>query len=295
MKTSSVKPAPLFPRSVSAACAAALLSLVFVVPAAELREALLLHASFDKGLNADFAKGDATLYSSPDGKRAPEHPGLAAAEHVRLAKGEGRNGDCLYFARKAKPVVFFKGGANLGFRTNNWSGAASFWLRLDPDKDLEPGYCDPLQYVAQAWGEGNMFVEFSKDHTPRHFRYAIMAVTRLWNPNNEKWEEMAKRPMVPVEKPPFSRERWTHVVFCFGNANTGKQDGWGRLYLNGEPMGEFRGWENTFNWDVSRSAVTLGLNYTGWLDDLAIFNRPLTEAEVKAIYQAEGGFGTLAR
>ncbi len=262
-------------------------------PADALRAALLFHASFDKGLNADFARGDATLYAAPDNKRATFTPGLPEGGHVTLAKGEGRFGDCLHFTRKDKPLVFFKGGENIGYQTNNWSGAVSLWLRLDPYKDLEPGYCDPLQFVAQAWGEGNMFIEFSKDHTPRHFRYAIMAVTKLWNPNNEKWEEMAKRPMVPVETPPFSRERWTHVVFSFGNANTGRKDGWGKLWLDGQYQGEFTGWENTFNWDVSKSAVTLGLNYIGWMDDVAIFNRPLTDAEVKAIHGASRSVGNL--
>jgi hypothetical protein len=260
-----------------------------------LKDALLLHASFDHGLNADHAAGDSTLYWSPDTKRASATPGLPEDGQAVLAKGEGRFGDCLRFTRKGKPIVFFKGEQNLGYKAKDWSGGASFWLRLNPDEDLEPGYCDPVQYVAQAWGEGNMFVEFSKDHTPRHFRYAIMAVTKHWNPNNEKWEEMQHRPMVPVEKPPFRRDQWTHVAFSFGNANTGKKDGWGKLWLNGEYIGEFTGWDNTFNWDVGRSALTLGLNYAGWLDDLAIFNRPLTDADVKAIYQSKSGVAGLVR
>jgi len=216
---------------------------------------------------------------------------------VVLAKGEGRHGDALRFTKKMKPVMFFRGEKNLGYNTNHWSGAASFWLRLDPDKDLEPGYCDPLQFLAQSWGEGNMFVEFSKDHTPRHFRYAILAVTRYWNPKNADWEVLsdAERPMVPVLKPPFAREQWTHIAFTFGNVNSGKKDGWGKLYLNGEYHGQFTGWENTFNWDVSQSAVTLGLNYVGWFDDLALFNRPLTDAEVKAIHQAPRGVRELVK
>jgi hypothetical protein len=184
-----------------------------------------------------------------------------------------------------KPVVFFRGEKNTGYQAKDWSGAVSLWLRLDPDKDLEPGYCDPMQFVAQGWGEGNMFIEFSKDHTPRHFRYALLPVTKHWNPSGAKWEEIleAERPMVAVHKPPFSADKWTHVVFCFGNVNSGKKDAWGKLYLNGEYQGEFKGFDGVFNWDVSQSAVTLGLSYIGLIDDLAIFNRPLTDAEVKGI------------
>lgn len=277
------------------ACLALLTS--FVGPAAvaaeDLRTALVFHASFDKGAAADFAAGDAQLYTSPDRKRTPAQPGLHAGDAIEIVPGEGKFGSALLFKRKTKEQVFFKGPENLGFRDKDWSGSCSFWMRLDPDKDLEPGYCDPLQFVGQAWGEGNMFVEFSKDHTPRHFRYVIMAITRLWNPNNEKWEEMQKRPLVAVEKPPFSRDRWTHVCFTFGNANTGKKDGWGRLYLDGKKQGEFSGWQNDFNWEPEKSALTLGLYYIGYMDDVAVFNRALTDEEVARINGLKGGIADL--
>ena len=258
---------------------------------AALRDALLLRASFDGKVNADFAAGDATLYTAPTGNRNQAQPGLPDGELVVLARGEGRHGDALRFTKKMKPVVFFRGEKNLGYATNGWSGAVSLWLKLDPDKDLEPGYCDPLQFVAQHWEQGNMFIEFSKDHTPRHFRYAILPVKQTWNPENRGWEAIPdkERPMVPVYRPPFARERWTHVVFCFGNLNTGAKDGWGTLYLNGGFQGEFTGWLGAFNWDVPQSALTLGLNYVGLLDDLAVFNRPLTAGEVKAVYRSPGG------
>ena len=258
-----------------------------------LKSALLFHASFDHGPDADFATGDPQLLTAPDRKRTQPRPGLTGADGIEIATGQGRFGDALAFRRKSKDLVFYRGPANLGYREKNWSGSASFWMKLDPDQDLEPGYCDPVQFVAQAWGEGNMFVEFSKDHTPRHFRYAIMAVTRLWNPNNEKWEEMARRPMVAVEKPPFRRERWTHVCFTFGNANTGARDGWGRLYLDGQKQGEFTGWENTFHWDPEQSALTLGYHYVGLLDDLATFNRALTDAEVQTLFHLPRGIAGL--
>ena len=167
----------------------------------------------------------------------------------------------------------------------------SFWLRLDPDKDLEPGYCDPLQFVAQGWDEGNMFVEFSKDHTPRHFRYAILSVTKHWNPSNRGWEEIpeAERPMVATHTPPFRRDRWTHVVFTFENINSDRKNSTGKLYLDGKLQGQFGEREHVFHWDVSQSALTIGLNYIGEFDDLAVFNRALTDAEVARIFESRDG------
>src|SRR5262245_6707980 len=117
--------------------------------AADLGKALLLYASFDKGLDADFAVGDPKLYTAPTGNRSQAVAGLPESNLVVHAKGAGRHGDALHFTKKMRPTVFFQGEKNLGYNSNGWSGAVSIWLRLDPDKDLQPGYCDPLQFVAQ--------------------------------------------------------------------------------------------------------------------------------------------------
>ena len=86
---------------------------------------------------------------------------------------------------------------------------------------------------------------------------------------------------------------WTHVVFCFANINSGKKDGWGRLYLDGKDQGAFENWPIAFNWDIRQSALTLGLNYIGWIDDVAVFNRALIGAEVRAIHDLKDGVRSL--
>ena len=263
---------------------------------AALRSALTLHASFDRTGDADFARGDKAVYTTEDrSKRELAKPGLPTEDLVRIAPNEGRFGGAIEFRKKIKPQVFYKAVDNVGYKPKNWNGSLSFWMRLDPDKDLEPGYCDPVQLVGQAWNEGNMFVEFSKDHTPRHFRFAIMAVTKFWNPNNRKWEEIPdkERPMVPVYQPPFRRDRWTHVLVTFANINSGATDGRGTLYLDGRKQGTFDGWNNTFNWDPAKSALTIGLAYTGFIDDLAVFDRELTDAEAQAVFALKSGITEL--
>lgn len=258
---------------------------------AALRAALLFHASFDETPDADFAAGDARLYHAPTGDRSQALPGLPADGAVVIAPGAGRHGGALHFTRKIRPAIFYRGPGNLPYRTSAWGGTVSVWLRLDPDRDLEPGYCDPLQFVGQEWEVGNLFIEFSKDHTPRHFRAAILPVKASWNPQNRGWEDIPEkeRPMVPVHRPPFTRGGWTHVVFGFANVNSGKADGWGRLYLDGRDMGAFENWALPFQWELEKSALTLGYSYTGWLDDVAVFNRPLTADEVRALHALPGG------
>lgn len=261
-----------------------------------LRSALAFHASFDTTADADFARGDRRVYTAVDsGKRPAATPGLPAEEFVRLVPAAGRHGGALEFRGQTKQQLFYRGPENLGYRPGAWAGSVSLWLKLDPDRDLAPGYCDPFQFVGQKWGEGALFIEFTKDHDPRHFRYGIFPVTKFWNPQNKKLEEMtdAERPMVFVRRPVFSRERWTHVLITFANLNSGQPDGRGTLYLDGEPAGTAAGWTHTFNWDAAQSALTLGLNYTGLIDDVAIFDRELTPAEARTVFSLPRGITAL--
>lgn len=196
-----------------------------------------------------------------------------------------------------KPVVFFRGGKEPRLQHRGLERLGLALAAARPGQDLEPGYCDAFQLVAQSWDGRIMFIEFSKDHPPCHFRYALLPVPHYWNPKNIGWEEMPEsdRPMIPVHKPPFARDKWTHVVFTFGSVNTGKKDGWGKLYVDGTLQGEFTCRENTFNWEAQQSAVTLGVSYVGFLDELALFDKPLTAAEVKLIHAAPHGLRALIK
>ncbi len=261
-----------------------------------LRSALTFHASFDRSADADFARGEPRVFTALDsGKRPAATPGLPAEEFARLVPAAGRHGGALEFRGQTKQQVFYRGPENLGYRSGAWAGSVSLWLQLDPDRDLAPGYCDPFQFVGQKWGEGALFIEFTKDHNPRHFRSGIFPVTKFWNPQNKKLEEMtdAERPMVFVRRPVFSRERWTHVLITFANLNSGQPDGRGTLYLDGEPIGTAAGWTHTFHWDAAQSALTLGLNYTGLIDDVAVFNRELNPAEARTVFSLPRGITAL--
>ncbi|MBL9202986.1 MAG: hypothetical protein JNL39_20925 [Opitutaceae bacterium] len=267
------------------------------VRGADLRDALVFHAPFDASADAAFARGDRRVFTAVDrAKRDAAAPGLPSDGTARLASGAGRFGGALEFRGATKQQVFFRGPANVGFVAGPWSGSVSLWLRLDPDRDLAPGYCDPFQFVGAKWGDGALFVEFTKDHNPRHFRYGIFPVTKFWNPQNKKLEEMAdtERPMVPVRRPIFGRDRWTHILVTFANLNSGRADGRGALYVDGERIGASEGWNHTFNWaDPAQTALTLGLNYTGLIDDVAIFDRELTAAEARVIFALPRGIAQL--
>ncbi len=255
--------------------------------AANLSDALTFHASFDKGLDADFSKGDKTSHVRQGKTVVAATPN----EEVKLAPDAGRHGGALHFAKKGVTRPQFKGDGVLGYNDKNWNATVSVWLRLDPDKDLEPGYCDPVQIVGNDTKKGFIFLEWSKNETPRYFRYAVRPLVEIWNPENKQWDEIPfdKRPMVQVARAPFSRDTWTHAVFTLENVNDRSRKPAGRLYLNGELAGSIENWDLTLGWDPAQVLLVLGAAYVGYMDDLAVFNRALTGAEVKHLYDLKNG------
>jgi hypothetical protein len=256
-----------------------------------LRQALTFYASFDGRLDADFALGDARLYSAPSrGTRDQEKAGAPGG--VQLAPGAGRHGDALRLHVGSKPLVYFKGGRNMPYQAENWSGTISFWMSLDPDEDLAPGYSDPLLITPRSWDDASLFVDFTRDDVPRRFRFAAFADKAAWNPEGREWDDVpvAERPMIEIVRPPFGRGRWTHVVMAFQRFNTGRPDGRLAGYLDGEPAGTLEGRRQTYTWTPDEDVlIALGIQYIGLIDELSIFNRALSHDDVRELHRLPEG------
>ena len=256
-----------------------------------LKSSLVFHASFDSILNADFSKGDTTAVI----KKGKEFVPCVFNDDVKLDATGGKFGGCLHFPKKGVTRPQFSGVNVLGYNDKSWSATVSVWLRLTPDEDLEPGYCDPVQIVGDDTKKGFIFLEWSKNEAPRFFRYAIRPLSQIWNPTNVQWDEIPfdKRPMVQIANAPFRRDVWTHAVFTLDRINDQAAKPSGSLYLNGQLQGRITGWDLTFDWKPESVALVLGAAYVGHLDDLAVFDRALSDDEVKQVFQLERGIASL--
>lgn len=246
---------------------------------AALKTNLYFHAPFDGGTDAKVARHDRSLYTAPNLKRESAQAGQHR-DDVEIIAGDGKHGDALRFRGKDKQVLYY-GGKNMDFRETDWHGTVSLWLRLTPDEDLKEGYSDPLQITDKAWNDASFFIDFDID-SPRTFRLGVFSEYKFWNPKDVKWEDwpVADRPMIHVPRPPLQRDRWTHVAWTFQgiNAADGKPAKC-QFYLDGKLQGTLER-PLKFQWDLERTAIMLGLDYVGDLDELMIFDRALTAAEV---------------
>ncbi len=273
-------------------------SLGLAADLSEMARALTFHASFDHGVDADFARGDRRFLHAPSyDKRAESKPGLPPDGEVRVAEGVGRFGNALRFV-KTSTLACFRTSENMAYRKTGWNGTVSFWLSVEPEADLPMGFCDPLQITSKAWNDAAFFVEFEKKTNGVPFRIGVYPDPAVWNPRNGKWEDMspAEKPHVTVPEPtPFARGRWTHVVFTFEHFNTGRSDGVVTLYLDGRKAAQIPARQQTFTWDLDKSYIMMGIGYLGLWDELAIFNRALTAEEVGRLYALPTGVAGLHR
>lgn len=273
-----------------------LLAAAGALRADDLAKALTFHASFDQGADADFALGDRRIYTAASYKNREEaKPGIGNPD-VGIAPGQGRWGAALQFRKKNTHAIYYQAEKNVAYRNQNWGGAVSFWLSLDPDQDLEPGFCDPIQVTDEAYNDAALWVDFTKDDKPRHFRLGVFGDLKVWNPKNLNADQNPdfNRRLITVTTPPFGRGRWTHVVITHAGLST-DAGGVAKLYLNGRLQGAAEGIREPFTWDLSRAAIRVGVNYVGLFDDLAVFNRALSDKEVDALYKLKTGARSLHR
>src|SRR4051812_43147872 len=251
-----------------------------------LRKALLLYAPFDGHADARYARGDARIYSAPDYKSLGQaEPGLGRAD-VEIAPKEGVHGDALRFRSVNRAALFLKAAGNTSYSSDGWSGTASFWLRLDPDQDLK-GFTDPIQITDKAYNDACIWVDFTKDERPRHFRLGVFGNLSAWNPGNvpaDKNPAFEKR-LVVLQETPFSSKRWTHVAVTW--SRIGSESGSASLYVDGRLVGTAEGIRERFTWEADKALIRLGVNYAGLFDELAIFDRPLTGAEVQQLHSGK--------
>ncbi len=259
----------------------------------DLKKALTLYASYDKGVNADFALGDKQLYTVPNrNARDSAQVGLHKPD-IRIATDKGRFGDALLYTERSKGNIYYPSAKNIAYNSKNWSGAVSFWLSLDPATDLKPGYCDPIQITDVSYNDAAIWVDFTKEN-PRDFRLGVIGDRDSWNPepkgpDNENPIFIEQLPV--VKNPPFEKGKWTHILINFSNLNT--KNGKASLYIDGALKGTRDAITDPFSWEIEQSNIYLGLGYIGLMDELAIFNRDLSQSEITALFQLENGVHSL--
>ena len=245
-----------------------------------LRGVLTLHASFEDVVDAAYARGDKRIYNAPSYKeQSAAQPGVGDVD-VAIEKGAGvGGGGALRFRSENKAALFFRGTDHV----TPAAGTFSFWLKLDPQTELAPGFCDPVQITDKAYNDSAIWVDFTKDERPRHFRLGTFGALKEWNPANrppDQNPDFTNR-LVVLQKPPFAADRWTHIAITWTALGTEK--GSATLFVDGKRIGTTGAVRESFSWDPKLLAIRLGVSYTGLMDEVAVFSSALSEHDLNML------------
>lgn len=261
-----------------------------------IRDAVTLYASFDEDVKADVGGGERTLSTRKGDLKAKTftfEKGFSDKAY-RIAKGKGKAGGALECVGLLPDNgrVFFPAKGNVAFKKGGWSGSVSTWIKTDTEKLLKTKFCDPVQITQKGANDGGIWYDFN-DKKPRDMRMGVFpAVAR-----GEKGvsEDDPKAPMVWVRKVGFKADDWHHVVLTWKNFDTGKADALATLYVDGKKVGDVKERSIAMAWDVEKAGVYVAVNYLGLLDEFAVFDRELSAAQVKRLYEQPGLLATLKK
>jgi sulfatase modifying factor 1 len=255
-----------------------------------LKKAVTLYASFDEAVKADYGGGDLIPYTGvrPEpGKPKPEPTKGADPKVFTIAKGKGIASGCLEVLDilPNNGRIFFPAKGNIAFNKSGWGGAVSVWINFDPDKMLKTKFCDPIQITQKGANNGGIWFDYN-DAKPRDMRHGCFPALR----EGEKAisEDDPKAPMVRVPKVGFKSGDWHHIVLSWKNFDTGKADAVSQFWVDGKLMGEVKDRAIAMDWDIDKAGIFVAISYIGLLDELAIFNRPLTAEEIALLQKKPG-------
>lgn len=264
---------------------------------ADLLKAATFYASFDEGLQADFGAGGrilATRYNHETEKGKFVFEKGFDDNVFRIAKGKGIHGGALdathVLPRNGR--IFYPARDNLAFKKGGWGGAVSFWINTDPNTLLKTKFCDPIQITQKGANNGGIWVDFN-DAKPRDLRHGAFPVVPEGKTPIK--EEDPQAPMVRVKNIGFKTGDWHHLVLSWNNFDTGKADGISALYIDGKLIGEIKDRDLAMDWDMDKAGIYVAVSYIGLLDELALFNRPLTNAEVDMLQRKPGYLASLKK
>lgn len=255
-----------------------------------LKKAFTLYASFDKAMRADKGGGDLTFHTRVN---HPEEKGKFLFEKgfndkaFRIAKDRGVHGGALeavdVLAQNGR--IFIPAKGNIAFSKGGWGGALSVWINTDPDKLLKTTFCDPIQITQKGANNGGIWFDFNNDK-PRAMRMGFFPAVK----EGEKTiaESDPDAPLLRVPNPGFKEGKWHHIVLSWENLDTAKKDARAVLYIDAKKIGEISGRELAMNWELEKTGIYVAVNYIGFLDELALFNRPLTAEEVELLHRQPG-------
>jgi len=190
-----------------------------------------------------------------------KHGYTTAADSTFVADRSG-NANCAVAFNGTQQIQIISNAANSIVQGDPFS--VSLWFKM---QNTEVGDYEHL-FRKGVQGEAGFNISVYDMNTPLFGVPSAQVWDNNWNQDNTLWNDTTN---------------WHHLVITYDANNTA------RLYRDGVL-------QNTENFNATIGATALdyyiGQNFTGFLDDLRVYKKVLTDAEVQTLFELEGDCNT---
>lgn len=252
-----------------------------------LRQALCFYAPFDGSFDAAYARGEAGARIDVD----------AYQPHLSDA---GRFGGGAIFCYEDQretiwthDVLRYEAEGNWPYRAaETFGGTVGMWLQIDLQALSTRSliWLDPFHVLGPDYREiGKMWMDFvvaELDGSPLCRFGAALPRDMRQDP-----DQTGEGHVLIVPDLDLSAQDWHFVVGTWEGINGGVGAGRLDLYFDGQPVASLAGFEHRLSWSIEAWELRIGLGFRGGIDDFFVLDRPLTAAQVHAMYERDEPLG----
>ena len=179
------------------------------------------------------------------------------------------------------------------YRQSAFDGTVSVWLRDDPDAGLASEFpVDPF-HISRHPADGSFYLDLTRLNDwrygcPRKLRFGIYG-------DSQAQDMFVGGQLIFVGDLGRIDQQWHHIAATWRNANSGREDAAGALYVDGVLRGWMEGYEHRLSWDIDQMTIGLGPRYVGEMDELLILDVALSPEQIAAMQGLGRPVGDLLR
>lgn len=244
------------------------------------------YASFDEACRGDFGGGELapkSRFGNPHERdKFVFEPGFDEKIY-RIAAKDGVAGGALSptAVLPNNGRIYFPAKGNLPYDKNGWEGTLSMWINTDPNTLIPTKFSDPVQITQNGANNGGLWFDFN-DEKPRAMRMGVFPGEAPGSPPFKETD--ADAPLIRSTTAGMKQGDWHCIVMTWRNLDTGKADAHAAFYMDGKLLGELKNRNLAMRWDIEKTGIYTAINYMGLLDEMAIFRRALSPADVATLY-----------
>lgn len=234
------------------------------------RDRLLLYQTFNFPIN-----GKLGAFGYPD----------AAAGDAEVTSGwRGKFGEAIEFPTPDSAIGYQAEG-NFPLTKDYNDGTIAMWVRCASGEQPEDRFAELFEVNDGSWNDGAFGLALTPGQ-PGRIVFSLYGSA----PVSATGETVGgPQHLIAYEGIDWATGEWHHIAASWENINTGRRNAVLKLYVDAERQRVSPRFDHVVHWRSPQQTIRVGWGFVGWIDELAIFGKALSERQIRRIFEHPEG------